>query len=97
MRKSYIPAVERPLEGSYEGHPTLTFPNPEDHKKPGVCLGVRKIQAVLQNLEEAKAFVAKHHKPEPQPAPINGIDREKLNALAAKLGLSKAQIAMALA
>ena len=49
-------------EGEFKGHPTLSFLRSEDDKW-GITLGVKKIQAVLDNLEVCKEFVAKHTEP----------------------------------
>jgi hypothetical protein len=51
-------AVSVPTESSYEGHPTLVLPNPDDPTKPGISFGARKLRAVLAHLAEVKAFVA---------------------------------------
>jgi len=59
MRTATTKAVSVPTESSYEGHPTLVLPNPDDPTKPGICFGARKLRAVLAHLAEVKAFVAK--------------------------------------
>jgi hypothetical protein len=90
--KSTIPAVSTPTESEFKGFPVLTLPCPGDASKPGVQLGVKKIAAVLANIEACRAFVAKHEKPK--------ASSPKQSALAAALkaaGASEEMIAGALA
>lgn len=71
-----------------EGHPFLMFPTAGKPKHP-VCMGVRKIKAVLTNLEAARAFVAKHDKPAAPKADLGAMvakmSAEERAALAAQL------------
>lgn len=98
-KHSVIPAVTTPTEGSFQGHPTLTLPDPDDPKQPGVCLGVKKLRAVITNLDACQAFVDKHYKPKAVDPAVKAAEEkvDKLTALLTKLGgLTEAQIKAAL-
>ena len=95
-----IPAVSVPTETKFVDtrgvtHDLLAFPNPDDASKSAIQLGVRKIRAVLANLDAAKAFVAKYEKPKAKLSPditsvletlkASGATPEMLAAVVAKL------------
>ena len=42
--------------GSYKGHPTITIPM--EGSTYGFCFGLKKAEAVLEHIEEIRAFVA---------------------------------------
>ena len=97
--KPHIPAVATPTPGTFNGHPVLTLPNPDDPAQPGLQFGVKKLRAMLAHLEACRAFVREH----PQPAksiPPRAAEAKltQLTGLLAKLsGLSAQQIEEALA
>lgn len=96
-RISTIPPVTSPVEGSFNGHPVITLPDPDDVKNPGVQMGVKKLRAVLSNIEAVKEFITKNHKPKEDALKHKLVEQESKNqALVAalkQLGVSPEQIA----
>ena len=59
-----IQPVSAPTEGAFNGHPTLTLPDPDNAvKNPGLCFGMKKLRAFLANAAAVEAFVKKNAKP----------------------------------
>ena len=74
----------------FKGHPMLTFKKTEDDKWP-INLGYSKVQAVLENLEAARAFVAEvGERKEAMTAEKRATELAKLQKAAAKLGITLA-------
>lgn len=46
--------------GEFNGHPTLSFKRNKDDEKFWFGFGVSKAEAILENIEELKKFVAEH-------------------------------------
>lgn len=89
--KSLIPAVKVPVESEFKGHPVLTLPNPENPEEPGIQLGVKKLKAVIANLDAVKAFIAKHGAPKVTKVPNDKL--AKLLGLLKSAGVSDEELA----
>jgi len=98
-KASNIPAVTVPVETKFNSYPVITLPHPDDVTQPGIQFGVKKLRAVLANLDAVRAFVAKHHvaaKPTAQAATAAIDAAAKMRAMLIGLGCTPEEIEKAL-